>query len=170
MIHPLYLWVINFPPGERVLVGGLDGEGGIASQVHREKGTPPAYLPPALWPSMRDGRHRHAVAAEVPPRREVHVRPRDGLAVLEELASQLDRHVDTVAQGPRSTRRPHRVRGASRIRPLRRRACRRTAELTRRRHLARSRSQSRPRDADPDASPSCAVFRLKGQRLFMVCF
>jgi hypothetical protein len=49
----------------------------------------------------------------VPPRREVHVRPRDGFAVGEELASQLDRHVDAVTQGPRSTRRPRRVRGAA---------------------------------------------------------
>jgi hypothetical protein len=86
--------------GERVLVGGLDGEGGIALQVHREKSTPPAYLPPTLWPATWDGRHEHTATVQVPPRQEVHVRPRDGLAFLEELASQLDRHVDAVAQGP----------------------------------------------------------------------
>jgi hypothetical protein len=90
--------------------------------VHGEEGPPPMYLPPALWPVTRDGRHGHTAACEVPPCREVHVRPRDGLAVGEKLASQLDRHVDTVAQGPRSTRRPRRVRGAARIRPLWRRA------------------------------------------------
>jgi hypothetical protein len=87
-------------------------------QVHGEEGPPPVYLPSALWPAMRDGWDRHATTVEVPPRREVHVRPRDGLAVLEELASQLDRHVDAVAQGPRSTRRPRRIRGAARIRLL----------------------------------------------------
>jgi hypothetical protein len=65
--------------------------------VHREKSKPAAYLPPALWPAMWDWRHGHAAAVEVPPRRQVHIRPRDGLAVLEELASQLDRHVDVVA-------------------------------------------------------------------------
>jgi hypothetical protein len=104
--------------------------------VHGEEGPSSAYLPPALWPATRDGRHGHMAAVEVPPRREVHVRPRDGLAVLEELASQLDRHVDAVAQGLRSTWRPRRVRSAARIRTLRRRACRQRAGLTRRRHPA----------------------------------
>jgi hypothetical protein len=39
------------------------------------------------------------MAIEVPLCREVHIRLGDGLVVLEELASQLDRHVDAVAQG-----------------------------------------------------------------------
>jgi hypothetical protein len=104
--------------------------------VHGEEGPPPAYLPPALWPATRDGWHGHAAAFEVLPRREVHVRPRDGLAVFEELASQLDWHVDAVAQGPRSTRRPRCVQGTARIRPLRRCARWQRAELTRRGHPA----------------------------------
>jgi hypothetical protein len=66
----------------------------------------------------------------VPPRREVHVRPRDGFAVGEELASQLDRHVDAVdaAASPCSGRG---------VDPrLRQRACTRRAELTRWGHPA----------------------------------
>jgi hypothetical protein len=99
----------HFPPGELVPDEGLDVEGGIAAQVLGEEGPPPVYLPLAFWPITRDERHEHTSAVEVPPHREVDVRPRDGLPVGEELASQLDRHVDAVAQGPRSTRRPHRV-------------------------------------------------------------
>jgi hypothetical protein len=57
------------------------------AQVHGEEGTPLAYLLPALWPITQDGRHGHTAAVEVPPRREVHVRPRDGFAVGVELAS-----------------------------------------------------------------------------------
>jgi hypothetical protein len=91
---------------------------------------------PAIGVSPAGALACHAAAFEVLPRREVHVRPRDGLAVFEELASQLDWHVDAVTQGPRSTRRPRRIRGAARIRPLRRRARRRRAELTRRGHPA----------------------------------
>jgi hypothetical protein len=54
------------------------------TQVHREEGTLPAYLLPALWPVTRDG---HTAAVEVPRRREVHVRPRDRFAVGVELTS-----------------------------------------------------------------------------------
>jgi hypothetical protein len=35
----------QLPPGEGVLVRGRDVEGGVAPQVHRQEGTPPAYLP-----------------------------------------------------------------------------------------------------------------------------
>jgi hypothetical protein len=54
----------------------------------------------------------------VPPRREVYVWPRDEFAVGVERKSKLDRHVDAVAQGPRWTRWPRRVRAAAWIRPL----------------------------------------------------
>jgi hypothetical protein len=104
--------------------------------VHREKGTLLAYLPPALWPITRDGRHGHTAAAEVPPRREVYVRPRDGFAVGAEPTSKLDRHVDAVAQGPQWTRWPHRVWAVAWIRPLQRSARRQRTELTRQGHPA----------------------------------
>jgi hypothetical protein len=91
----------QFPSGEGVPVQGPDVEGGIAPQVQREEGTPPAYLPHALWPIARDGRHWHTATVDVPPRREVYVRPRDGFAVGVEPTSKLDQHVDVVAQGPR---------------------------------------------------------------------
>jgi hypothetical protein len=71
----------HFPPGEGVPIQGPDVEGGVTPQVHREEGMPPAYLPLALWPVMQDGRHRHMAAIQVPSRREVHVRPRDGFSI-----------------------------------------------------------------------------------------
>jgi hypothetical protein len=43
----------HFPPGDGVPVQGPDVKGGIVTQVHREEGTLPAYLPPALWPVTR---------------------------------------------------------------------------------------------------------------------
>jgi hypothetical protein len=72
-------WV-QLPLGEGVRVRGPDVECGVAPQVHGEEASPPAYLPHALQPVVRDGRHRHSLAIEVPPHRQVDVRPRHGIA------------------------------------------------------------------------------------------
>jgi hypothetical protein len=83
--------------------------------VHREEGTPPAYLSHAPWPITRDEWHGHTMAVEVPPHQEVYVRPRDSFTVGVEPMSKLDQHVDVVTQGPRW---PRRVRAMAWIRPL----------------------------------------------------
>jgi hypothetical protein len=43
-----------FPPCERVLVWGRDGEVGVPPQMHRQEGSPLAYLPHALQPFAWD--------------------------------------------------------------------------------------------------------------------
>jgi hypothetical protein len=71
----------QLPPGKGVPVRGRDVKGGGVPQVHRQEGTPPAYLSHVFRPITRDSRNGYAAALEVPPPRQVHVRPTDGVAL-----------------------------------------------------------------------------------------
>jgi hypothetical protein len=71
----------QLPPGKGVPVRGCDVEGGVAPQVHTQEGTPPVYLSHAFRPITGDRRNGYAAAVEVPPPRQVHVWPMDGIAL-----------------------------------------------------------------------------------------
>jgi hypothetical protein len=90
---------VKFPPEEGVPVGGRDGEVAVPPQGLRKEGTPPAYLPHALWPIKRDRRNGHAVVIQVPPRRQLDIRPQDRPVTRVELAGRAHRHVHAVVRG-----------------------------------------------------------------------
>jgi hypothetical protein len=64
-----------FPGRKRVLGRGRYGERRVTPQVRQEQGLPPHDLQNPLRSFVRNGRYRHAPAVEMPPRREVGIRP-----------------------------------------------------------------------------------------------
>jgi hypothetical protein len=126
--------------------------------VWRKKGSAPAYLADALRPFPWDRRHRHVAAIEVPPGQKVDVHPRHRLAARVQPARMADATYTRSRGGL--------WRGGLHV--LRRGGGARGEDTSIVRGRGGGGMRRRASEPKPEASRSCLVFLLKGQRLVMV--
>jgi hypothetical protein len=88
---------VPLPSAERVPCARLDGERGIAPQRGRQEGTAVVDLEDPFLASSRHRRDRHPPAVQMPPPREVDIRPRHGPVVRVEPPCHVHRHVHSIA-------------------------------------------------------------------------